>query len=679
MKTIIPGLFVLMLTVSLVTAVNPSFAIAWDQTVPAFETHQQINNQALSLFYDTYYASNAKYLDGKIDAIRLYLGPKVVSCGLTIPDHSVKGETQTFEEWVNHGGYSADEPHFWASVRHFYDPLKVNGSAELTDQEAGHDKFYDAVSAYDWTFSDERNPFSWKKALEYYKQAMEIPVDSKISVIPGSDFRDPAIPVSSPAQAREVYLAKSFRSLGETMHMMADLTQPAHVRNDSHPFFDTDPLEASMTKSHVVKYANYPVDPRISDKIDRPSDAATIYEEMAKYTNENFYSNDTIYDEAANVNPINMEKPYPHPQFKDLDWHKETISYSENFMDEPIPMIQQDFISYWIGVKSSLGIARSYSIPTEYADAQAKVLLPVAIKADSKLIELFFPTLELSMSIKESKDIVQGSDTNHKEFLVTGELKHLIDKDIDWKNRKIQYCGPAELWCERKGKALHIGDTELNEGLIKETLIVYTGIAPKTTTAEKPNKYQVQDGDSVYLVINAGGRIFNSNKFPIVAESKITTDKWVLDGAPVIDNKMATSDKFNQNIEGEIKQGSATYSVNHIHSDGHVMGATKAVFTFTEAPTVLVPGSKVEFTVSGEYSGTGTCYPVTCRVTSEEIAGTANPYFGSYVTVSDTNKKQVMTNLAVIPEKDEFNKGELHFIYLLDGTVGRKTITYTYK
>jgi hypothetical protein len=676
LKRIIPGLFALILTVSLILAVNPSFALAWDQTVPDFETHQQINNQALALFYDTYYVSDAKYLDGKIDAIRLYLGPKVVSCGLTIPDHSVKGETQTFEEWVNHGGYSADEPHFWASVRHFYDPLKVNGSAELTDQEAGHDKFYDAVSAYDWTFRDERNPFSWKKALEYYKRAMEIAEDSKISVIPGSDFRDPALTVTSPAQAREVYLAKSFRSLGETMHMMADLTQPAHVRNDSHPFFDTDPLEALVTKSHVVTYMNYPVDPRIGAKIDTPFDAATMYEEMAKYTNENFYSNDTIYDAAANVNPINMEKPYPHPQFKDLDWHKATRSYSENFTGEPVPMIQQDFISYWIGINSSLGMARSYSIPTEYADAQAKVLLPIAIKADSKLIELFFPTLELSMDVKENKDNDQGSDSNYKEFLVTGEMKHLLDKDLDWdkQNRKIQYCGPAELWCERKGKAMRIGDVEFSEGLIKEPLIVYAGIAPKPTTAEKLKKYQVQDGDSVYLVINAGGRIFNSNKFPIVVESKITTGKWVLD------SESSDEGAVDKDIKSEIKQGSAVYSKYYPATEYRPTLTTKVNFTFTEAPRELVPGSKVKFTVSGESFSTWSASPVRFSILSMDIYDyEKSQIFGSFVVIDDTHKKVVMTNSATIPEKNEGNKGKLRFEYHLSPDEGgSRKVTYNY-
>jgi len=183
---------------------------------------------------------------------------------------------------------------------------------------------------------------------------------------------------------------------------------------------------------------------------------------------------------------------------------------------------------------------------------------------------------------------------------------------------------------------------------------------------------------SVKLVDGAGKEIQEAEA--AVTIKAAASGKWVLDGAPVMNNQMHTDDRFNKLIKAEIKQGSATYNVNHIHSDGHVMGTTKADFTFTEAPGELVPGSNVKFTVSGEYSGTGTCYPVTCRVTSEEIADTAaHTYFGCYVAISDTDKKKAMTNLAFIPTKDEFNKGKLHFIYLLDGPAGSQTITYTYK
>ncbi len=213
MKRIISGVLAIVLTSSLVLAANPSYALAWDQGT-GYETHQEINKYALDQFFKKY-STTEKYANGAVYKDQTYWGPKVACSSLLEPGHVVAGARQTFEEWVIHGGFSADEPNLWASVRHFYEPLATDGHQELTDHNWVHGMVYNAISAKDWAFSNTSNPFGWKKGLEYYKKAMEIPEDSQISQIPGSDFRDPNLTVESPAKAREAYLAKAFRSLGK--------------------------------------------------------------------------------------------------------------------------------------------------------------------------------------------------------------------------------------------------------------------------------------------------------------------------------------------------------------------------------------------------------------------------------------------------------------------------------
>ncbi|MCX6005831.1 MAG: hypothetical protein NTZ34_01050 [Chloroflexi bacterium] len=331
MRIIFSRLIALILTASLIIVVNPSFAVAWDQHPQNYKTHQEINKQAISRFY-AIYSNSSKYTSGEIDKTKSYMGPKVVSNSTFEGDHKVTGEALTFEEWLIHGGYSADEPNFWASVRHFYNPVKANGPQQLTDHSIVHGQVYDAISALDWTFAHPDNPYSWMDALAYYKKALEIPVNSQgKETVPGINFRDPPFPLASDKERREIYLGKAFRSLGETMHAFADVTQPAHVRNDSHPLVDPDPLEEVIKDFHVIKYANSPVDPRIGDKIDAAQDAYTIYQEVALYTNKYFYSNDTIYDGPSQVNPANGEKPYSQPQFSDLRPDDNKITYSSQF------------------------------------------------------------------------------------------------------------------------------------------------------------------------------------------------------------------------------------------------------------------------------------------------------------------------------------------------------------
>jgi hypothetical protein len=532
MKKIISGLFAVMLTASMMLGVNPSSTLAWEQAEPGFRTHQEINTQALIRFFSAYH-NNAKYSKAAVNKTQSYLGPMVSSSTLAQSGHRVGGAAQTFEKWVIHGGFSADEPHLWASIRHFYDPLAVNGVPELTDHNWVHGTLigYEAISAKYWAFEDESNPFSWKKALEYYKRAMEIPGDSQVSVIPGSDFRDPELTVASPAEARETYLGKAFRSLGESMHMIADMTQPCHVRNDSHPTGDLDPLESTVTYANVLRYKDSPVDPRIGSQIDVAIDAQTMYEAMALYTNRYFYTDGTIYDNSTGVFPRNGEKPYPHPQFGDLTLDKlnPVKTYSGEFNGKPAPMVQQTYASYKLG-----GLWTNYIMPPSFTDRQSEVLLPVAIKADARLINLFFPTFELTMDVEENEDIEEQAGSSYKEFLIESELKHLDENDVEWRNQgfKIRYCGPAELWVERKGKQLHLADTEFKDGLIKEPLIVYTGDLPRQASDENVKKYQVQNEDGVYLVIKAGGRTITCDKFKFAAEPQISIEPSSLEGEP---------------------------------------------------------------------------------------------------------------------------------------------------
>jgi hypothetical protein len=477
-------------------------AQAWEQG--ANGSHEEINKTAVSRFLNAS-ASNPKFANSPLVTNQQFLGNQTTSATLNSYEFSMQKSSLTFSQWVTHGGFSADEPEVWACVRHFYDPLAVNGINELTDHLALHSQVYETISAKEWAFKATENPYSWRKALEYYKLAMEIPDDAQISVVKGMDFRDTDITVSSAAEARSVYLGKAFRALGETMHMMADITQPAHVRNDSHPSIDSDPLESTVNKDTVRLVRDAPVLPSVGSAIDSAANLEDMYEEIAIFTNSNFYTDDTVSDAASGVKQSNHENPYPHPQFSELTLDTKTGVYSKTFNGKPVRMTQKSFSSYMLGP-----LWTDYTVPAAFATEQAEVMVPIAIKANAKVINSFFPTFDLTLDVKENKNVSTNGDANYKEYSLGTELKHMSASDVEWRQQflTIKYTGPAELWGETKGKARKIADLKFKSGVPVNPVTVFVG----DEKYQKADKYQVNSGDNIYLLVNAGGRKITSTK-----------------------------------------------------------------------------------------------------------------------------------------------------------------------
>ncbi len=492
---------------------RPIPTMAWEQG--ASGTHEEINRQAVIRFFNSM-SSNPKFENSPLDKTKTYLANQTTSATLAQSGFKIAQNSLRFEDWLPHGGFSADEPEIWACVRHFYDPLSVNGGHQLTDHSWLHGLVYDAISAKQWAFEDPSNPYSWRKAMEYYKKAMEIPEDAKITVVPGTDFRDPAITVTSNDQARNVYLGKAFRALGETMHMMADLTQPAHVRNDSHPNGDLDPIESTANRQTVLLVKGSPVDPTAESAIATAANAADMYESIALYTNRNFYTDDTIYDKASGVNPRNWESAYQHPQFSDLilDKSSQQKTYYKELNGKQVRMAQQTYTSWKLGDKNW----QDYIVPPSFMVEQAEVLMPIAIRANSKLINSFFPTMDLKMEIKESSP--KPNDANYKEFAITSPFKHSSGSDADWQMNglSIQYSGPGELWVESEGKEKKLGNLTYKGEALEKPVAVFAG----DKSYAKTDLYQVNNKDNIFVIVNAGGRIFKSNKYAISAQTDIT-------------------------------------------------------------------------------------------------------------------------------------------------------------
>jgi hypothetical protein len=128
-------------------------------------------------------------------------------------------------QWIRDGGKEEDEPE-WRCPMHFHDPLSTNWDiAGLSIPPLGS-----FPSMIYWAQSSD-NDYSWLLSRDYYYQAL----------LTGSE---------------EQY-AKTFRSIGQVMHLVSDAAVPAHVRNDAHLkkgfYDDSDPYENWVKKKALKK------------------------------------------------------------------------------------------------------------------------------------------------------------------------------------------------------------------------------------------------------------------------------------------------------------------------------------------------------------------------------------------------------------------------------------------
>ncbi|MBL3539336.1 hypothetical protein [Aminivibrio sp.] len=547
---------ILALTAVLVFCGTP--AHGWSQ-----HPHRQINLEAVKLFLSQA-GGKEKFTMGPFSGKGLsepLRGLAVTSSSL-LPSDFVSAEANlSAQSWIINGGDWADEPNLYSSVRHFYDPLALSGVSYLTDQSEAHG-LYDspAIDARTWGLSHPDNPFSFFVALSAYKAALEVRDDLPIPPALNSLHFKTSLSLAPKDHddLRSLQLARAYRALGESMHMLGDMTQPAHVRNDSHPA--DEPIEAATFSEHVRRAAAAPfVDSRIRPFIasagGRLRTPEELFRQVASFVNRTFYSLDTIYDKKSNVPPNNRQKGYPSPQLRDLAVEKKKIpGFSTErevrrfygvFDGVRAAMIQdrlsfhwfdpnQSFLSDFEGAKEKAGRATAavlrrlgpFQIPHAFAAEQGRILLPVAIHACADLMNLFYPTLELKAEFEEMESEMEGVDpraTPVRIIEVTASMKHHVEKDLAWKAEglTIQYSGPALLVVREKDKTVYErkilfvkGEPKQIEtagGKMEEAPVRLFAAGTAGPLSEEELFYEIKPGQEAFLRIEAGSRVFESD------------------------------------------------------------------------------------------------------------------------------------------------------------------------
>jgi len=200
---------------------------------------------------------------------------------------------------------TVNEDHSTRPLRHFYDPVYDRGISLLskeyptskiwvkdTEMQANYG---DKIGFNDKFFSSETD-YSWDRAVYEYAHG-----DKK----------------------------RALETLGHVLHLIQDLTVPDHTRNDKHPPYmnslvgQQSPYEKWTSRFNADNIL-------ISEKLIAEGKRTIPYDsidkyfvEMSKFSNSNFFSKDTVFDDEYGEPKVKFEK-------KEKDSNNKTITFGYN-------------------------------------------------------------------------------------------------------------------------------------------------------------------------------------------------------------------------------------------------------------------------------------------------------------------------------------------------------------
>lgn len=192
---------------------------------------------------------------------------------------------------------SIDEDDGIRCLNHFYDPV-----FNKTWQFGGAERFFPALTAKEWA----QNPFA---------QAIYDPV---YSVLIGPIAKSPVFSKTNFTWQQAIYRyvkgnrVEAFNALGHILHLIQDMSVPEHTRQNVHIFFIPNagsPYESYTAKNNKDFYGQT----RKSIENQEPVKRTTLdeyFNEIALYSNNYFYSPDTISDSRYKLpQPVFSEVP----------------------------------------------------------------------------------------------------------------------------------------------------------------------------------------------------------------------------------------------------------------------------------------------------------------------------------------------------------------------------------
>ena len=376
--------------------------------------HRTINKLAIDQFFATL-AKDPILARYDLKGAPQLLGEAVATPGLTLADCIQGDKSGSFRWWVEEGAYTADEPEWYASFRHFYDPLAVNGGATwLTDHldDLGIVWSACAPNIAQLLLGTRFNP-----RIDAMTWALEGPAgdgmgENRYCLKRGVGYMKEAFASTKPDKQR--LFAKAWRALGETMHLMADMTSVPHVRNDSHPgmaigalgfgnynanvgIMKADPYESMTRESLIESLGKGAVDPVVGSRIKAARTPEELFRSVATYTQSHFFSADTLSGTdhlGRAVTPANGMPAYPAPKLEPTGFNPQTGYYTKQIFNRPVRLTHET----WLGANGWGDPMHATQISYACVQDQAAILLPIAVAANARLIEMVLPRVEVKLA-----------------------------------------------------------------------------------------------------------------------------------------------------------------------------------------------------------------------------------------------------------------------------------------
>jgi len=395
--------------------------------------------------------------------------------------------------WFHEGARLEDET-ICRSRNHFHDPLKLWDRAGLNNPALNSGclllglESLSVDSSLIWAQKQSVNPWydnlwSWPKARQSYYKALT--------------FGDKDL--------QEQFFAETFRSLGQVMHLLADSSVPAHVRNDVHVFPLTAPgigigagsqTYESWARQNYGKLSytgvtidNYSLNQSVpnasapaaisalwdQDKYDGSGIGQTMGTNigLTEYANANFFSEDTIF------------RDYPHPAYSDTNYftafnQPEIVDAEDGKLDNRVyikktvgdadaRLASFSYISYDL-IKKGYHDFSPFVLDDNVYNDYAALLIPRAVGYSAVLLNYFFRG-----DIDMIDDVTTGAGyviANNTEEDMSGDFELWYDNTSNQRKK---------VW----SRTYSIG--KKSSGHNKSTSINF--IAP--ADAKEPNKYML--------------------------------------------------------------------------------------------------------------------------------------------------------------------------------------------
>lgn len=397
--------------------------------------------------------------------------------------------SKSLQNWIKDGGFSADEPERTMALVHFYDP-RNRALAYLTDYQIlvevgtlwyGGNFVNPERSAVDWAFDRDLGSgyfiqdYSWNDGLRYYRDAL-----------------------ADTSRTNDKY-GQAWRAVGETMHLVSDMTIPAHVRNDGHPTFDQDPYENSVGPYQVRQFR----DGKALEINYNQGSLENLMVRIADSVNRNFYSADTT--------PVRYVKPdlrssysYPEPSLEGLVPDADGYYYLDGRA-----LAREDTILFQPALEAGV-IKNVYRLDEKVLNAQRSVLIPTAIRASAEVLDRFLPRFEAKLSIRK----FLPEDPEDDQYEVYTTLKQVHTEPDAWSGYDLIVRNGAYMVETPPGGT----PTEKPLSLTP----VWAAPPPDPTFNNWGDLYKFKPGTKVQMKYDLGGYVITSNEV-VIPEPPTTT------------------------------------------------------------------------------------------------------------------------------------------------------------